>query len=58
MTLAEVCKILGRSEKTITQQFNRTQERLLKKGIVLTRTGRGESADYQISYVQDEKENK
>lgn len=54
MTLAEVCKILGRSEKTLAQQFSRTQERLLKKGIILTRTGRGESADYQISYVKDE----
>ena len=39
MTLQEVAQELNRSEKTIYKQFKRTQEALLKKGIILTRWG-------------------
>ena len=34
MTLQEAARELNRSEKTIYQQFKRTQESLLKKGII------------------------
>ena len=52
MTLQEVCKILGKSETTLISSFNRTQENLKKKGIILTKTGKGKKADYQIKYEQ------
>lgn len=47
MTLQEVAEALNRSEKTIYKQFKRTQESLLKKGIILTRWG---PDDYEIEY--------
>ena len=47
MTLQEAARELNRSEKTIYQQFKRTQESLLKKGIILTRWGPDE---YEIEY--------
>ena len=55
MTLQEVCKILGKSETTLIGSFKRTQENLKKKGIILTKTGQGKKADYQIKYEQDTK---
>ena len=39
MTLQEVAQQLGKSESTIYKNFRRTQETLLKKGIILTRWG-------------------
>lgn len=53
MTLQEVCKILGRSERTLITSFNRTKENLAKKGIILIKTGVGKNADYQIEYMED-----
>ena len=55
MTLHEVCKILGKSETTLIASFKRTQENLRKKGILLTKTGIGKKADYQIIYEKDDK---
>ena len=49
MTLQEVAQELNRSEKTIYKQFKRTQEPLLKKGIILTRWG---PDDYEIEYEE------
>lgn len=49
MTLQEVAQELNRSEKTIYKQFKRTQESLLKKGIILTRWG---PDDYEIEYEE------
>lgn len=49
MTLQEVALELNRSEKTIYKQFKRTQESLLKKGIILTRWG---PDDYEIEYEE------
>ena len=49
MTLQEVAQELNRSEKTIYKQFKRTQEALLKKGIILTRWG---PDDYEIEYEE------
>lgn len=54
MTLQEVCKILGKSETTLIAAFKRTQENLAKKGIILTKTGVGKKADYQILYEKDD----
>ena len=49
MTLQEIAQELNRSEKTIYKQFKRTQEALLKKGIILTRWG---PDDYEIEYEE------
>ena len=49
MTLQEVAQQLGKSESTIYKNFRRTQETLLKKGIVLTRLGPDE---YEIEYEE------
>lgn len=57
MTLQEVCKVLGKSETTLIASFKRTQENLKKKGILLTKSGIGRNADYQIIYVKDENYN-
>lgn len=53
MTLQEVCKILGKSETTLITSFNRTQENLAKKGIILTKEGRGKKAIYNIKYKEE-----
>ena len=54
MTLQEVCKILGKSEVTLTASFKRTQNNLKKKGIILLKTGVGKKADYQIIYEEND----
>lgn len=56
MTLIEVCKILGKSESTLTNAFKRTQINLRKKGIILTKEGYGKTATYTITY-EGEQEN-
>lgn len=53
MTLQEVCKILGKSETTLISAFNRTQQNLKKKGIILTKKGQGKNADYTITYEEN-----
>ena len=53
MTLQEVAQQLGKSESTIYKNFKRTQESLLKKGIILTRWG---TDDYEIEYEEEESE--
>jgi len=53
MTLQEVAQQLGKSESTIYKNFKRTQESLLKKGIILTRWG---TDDYEIEYEEEEQE--
>lgn len=53
MTLQEVCKILGKSETTLITSFNRTQQNLAKKGIILTKEGRGKKAIYNIEYKEE-----
>lgn len=57
MTLQEICKILGKSELTLTISFKRTQDNLLKKGIILTKVGRGKKAIYNIQYKGDNDNN-
>lgn len=53
MTLKEVAMHLGKSEVTLRTKFKRTQENLKKKGIILTKTGYGDKADYQIIYQKE-----
>lgn len=53
MTLNEVCKILGKSEITLTTSFKRTQQNLLKKGIILIKEGQGKKANYTIKYKEE-----
>lgn len=50
MTLQEICKVLGKSESTLTNAFKRTQNNLKKKGIILLKTGYGKMANYTIIY--------
>ena len=52
MTLQEVAQQLGKSESTIYRNFKRTQETLLKRGIILTRWG---PDDYEIEYEDSDK---
>lgn len=52
MTLQEVAQQLGKSESTIYRNFKRTQETLLKKGIILTRW---DPDDYEIEYEDSNK---
>lgn len=52
MTLQEVCKVLGKSENTLINAFHRTQQNLAKKGIILTKIGRGKNANYSIRYEE------
>ena len=49
MTLKEAAEALNRSERTIYKNFKRTQDSLLKKGIILTRWG---PDDYEIEYEE------
>lgn len=58
MTLQEACKVLGKSETTLIASFRRTQENLKKRGIILIKTGIGKNADYQIKYMEDDKDGK
>lgn len=49
MTRKELCDNYGLSETTVQKQFNRVKESMLKKyDLILTKTGRGENADYQV----------
>ena len=50
MTLSELSKIVGIAEGTLKNQFKREAERLAKKGIFISKTGRGKSVEYFIEY--------
>ena len=56
MTLQELCKEINRSQNTLKRSFNRTVEVFKKKGILITKTGIGDKADYQIIYDESLKE--
>lgn len=43
---------LNRSPKTIYHNWERTRDTFLKKGIVLTRWGRGKNIEYEIEYEE------
>ena len=51
MNLKELSTKLGYSENTFKRSFNRTCETLKRnKGIIITKTGYGDTADYIITY--------
>ena len=50
MTLQELCQMTGKSENTLKNSFNRTKENLAKKGIFISKIGRGENAEYFLEY--------
>lgn len=52
MTLKELSVRLGKSESTLKANFKRTQANLLKKGILIERSGRGAAATYIITYLE------
>ena len=54
MTLQEVSKLLGKSEVTLYKNFKRTQQTLAKKGIILSREGKGEYVSYSVKYEKEE----
>ena len=56
MTLQELCKKINRSQNTLKRSFNRTVDVFKKKGILITKTGIGDKADYQITYDESLKE--
>ena len=54
MTLKEVSLLLGKDENTIYKNFKRTQDTLRKRGIILSRWGRGDNVEYEIEYEEIE----
>lgn len=54
MTLQEAAQQLRLSETTLREKFPRTVKTLEKRGIKLTKIGRGQKADYQIEYINKE----
>lgn len=56
MTLQELCKKINRSQNTLKRSFNRTVDVFKKKGILITKTGIGDKADYQIIYDESLKQ--
>lgn len=50
MTLQEAALQLGKSEKTLLKNFPRTKEALKKRGIILTKWGKGKDTEYEIEY--------
>ena len=50
MTLSDLCEILCKSESTLRNQFPRTQEAYAKKGVIITREGKGDDADYTVTF--------
>ena len=56
MTLEEMANELNRGPKTIYKNWERTQKTLAKKGIIITRWGRGKDIEYEVEYEEIEKE--
>ncbi len=56
MTRKELCNQFNISENSVKTQFPKTQQKFLKKfHLVLTKTGRGEKADYQVRPVEGDR---
>ena len=56
MTLKELANMLDRSEKTIYKQWKRTQKAFAKKGIIITRWGKGENIEYEVEFEEMEED--
>lgn len=48
MDLNSICSVLNLKPETLLKQFNRTKDRLEKKGISISKIGRGANTDYFI----------
>lgn len=57
MNLDELCQLLKKSPSTLMTNFVRTQQNLLKKGIVITKIGVGQKAEYYIEYKKEKNKN-
>lgn len=53
MTSAEMANYLGVSENYIRKHFSKVRDSLKKKGLLLTKLGRGAAADYQLTNLSD-----
>lgn len=59
MNLQELCEEINMSENTLKTCYNKTVDSLRRnRGIIITKTGRGASADYQLQYDESQKEEK
>lgn len=54
MKLNEFCEELNRSEATILKNWERTKQTLEKQGIIITKIGKGRSAQYYVEYIGKE----
>lgn len=54
MTLDECAYELRISPKTLLRNFNRTHDNFKKKGVILTKWGRGKKTEYHIEYMDKE----
>lgn len=53
MTREELCKQYNLSEDAVKNKIGRTKQKLLKEyNLVLTKTGRGDKADYQVTFAE------
>ena len=53
MTIKELAELLNISINTLRYSFPRTQKNFLKRGVIIKKRGRGESAIYTVKYVTD-----
>lgn len=53
MTIKELAELLNISINTLRYSFPRTQKNFLKRGVIIKKRGRGESAIYTVEYVTD-----
>lgn len=49
LNFKELCDFFGNSESTVKQKFKRKQEEYARKGIDITKNGRGASATYDLN---------
>ena len=54
MTFDEVCKELKITKSSLMSNFRRLQRNLEKRGIIITKTGKGEKATYELIYPEVE----
>lgn len=54
--MKELANMLDRSEKTIYKQWKRTQKAFAKKGIIITRWGKGENIEYEVEFEEMEED--
>ena len=56
LTRQELAEALNISEVTIMSSFKRTQIAFEKRGILISKKGRGDSAEYTLEYVNKKEE--